>query len=174
MIQNGSHANPALKHPALSMLPSGLFLMTSAFEGKRAGVLVSSVQPCAGDPPLVCVALRKGHWIEPIIRDSHVFAICLIDPNDRLVAKKFGDNGRHKDPVDPFDCMPLERLSTGAPVVKRALAALDCEVVRHMDIEADYGLYVGVVRASRVYGAQSQAAPGASMPVQQTPPSMSA
>lgn len=168
MIQNGTHANPALKHPALSMLPSGLFLMTSAFEGKRAGVLVSSVQPCAGDPPLVCVAMRKGHWIEPIIRDSRCFAICMIDANDRLVAKKFGDPGRQKDPVDPFDCFPLERLSTGAPIVKRAIAALDCEVVRHMDIEADYGLYVGLLRASRVYVSQ----PAGS--AQQTPPSMSA
>jgi len=149
------------QHPALTLLPRGLFLMTSAFDSKRAGVLVDSVQACGDQPPLLCVAMRKGHWIEPIIRDSRSFAICLIYPSDRLVRRKFVEPGMAREPGDPFDCMPLDRLATGAPIVRRAIAAIDCEVSRHLDIDAEHALYVGVVLASRVYQtpAPSEAAP---------------
>ena len=73
---------------ALERLPSGLFVMTSTYDGKRAGVVVRSVQPCACDPPLVSVAVRKGHRIEPLIRDSHCFAVCQMDDDDKLVMRK--------------------------------------------------------------------------------------
>ncbi len=139
------------RHPALTLLPRGLFLMTSAYDSKRAGVLVDSVQACGENPPLLCVAMRKGHWIEPIIRDSRSFAICLLDPADRLVRRKFVEPGVAREPGDPFDCMPLERLATGAPIVRRAIAAIDCEVSRHLDIDAEHALYVGIILASRVY-----------------------
>ncbi len=136
---------------ALAFLPRGLFLMTATFEGKRAGVLVSSVQSMGGEPPLISVAIRKGHWIEPLVRDSRAFGLCILDPGDRLVTKKFGDATRPREGGDPFDCLPVERLATGAPIVRRCLAAMDCEVARHIDIEVEYALYVGYVRASRVY-----------------------
>lgn len=153
------------RHPALTLLPRGLFLMTSAHDSKRAGVLVDSVQACGENPPLLCVAMRKGHWIEPIIRDSRSFAICLIDPSDRLTRRKFVEPGMTREPGDPFDCMPVDRLSTGAPIVRRAIAAIDCEVSRHLDIDAEHALYVGVVLASRVYQTLSSGDSGVSLPL---------
>lgn len=137
---------------AMALLPSGLFLMTAAHEGKRTGAMVASVQPCAMAPPLLCIAMRKGAGIEPMIRDAHTFAINIVDPSDKLVMRKFGDPSRPREPGDPFDCMPIERLVTGAPVLKRSIAAFDCEVVRHIDVETDHELYIGHVLASRVYG----------------------
>ena len=55
---------------------------------------------------------------------------------------------RQRESGDPFDCLPLDRLVTGAPIVRRAAAAFDCEVVRHLDMEADHELYIGHVLAS--------------------------
>ncbi len=150
--------NALLRHPALGFLPRGLFLMSSAWDGKRAGVLVESVQVCGGDPPLLAISLRKGHWIEPLVRDSAKFAINVIDPGDRLVSRKFGDPTRPREPGDPFDCFPIERLATGSPILKRAVAAFDCEVIRHIDIETEYAMYIARVVASRVY--QPTAKPG--------------
>lgn len=136
---------------ALSRLPTGLFLMTASYDGKRVGVIVNSVQPCSQEPPLICITMRKGNGIEPLIRDSRCFAVCMMDPSDKLLHKKFGSTTRPRESGDPFDCLPLERLVTGAPVVKRAIAAFDCEVVRHIDIEAEYEIYIGLVVASREY-----------------------
>jgi flavin reductase (DIM6/NTAB) family NADH-FMN oxidoreductase RutF len=136
--------------------------MTACHEARRAGVLVETVQVCGEDPPLLCVTLRKGHWIEPIIRDSHAFAICLLDPTDRLTPRKFVEPGRTREMGDPFDCLACERLQTGAPIIRRAIAAFDCLVARHLDIENEYGLFIGTVVASVVYQPISQ---GAALPM---------
>ena len=74
---------------ALRMLPEGHYLMTAAFEGQRAGVRLRSVQRCADDPILLAVASRKGHAIDPLIRDSRSFAICLVEADDRLLDRTF-------------------------------------------------------------------------------------
>jgi flavin reductase (DIM6/NTAB) family NADH-FMN oxidoreductase RutF len=134
---------------ALADLQSGIYVLSSQFEGRRSGVVVRSAQPCAEEPPLVCVAVKRGHWIEPIIRDSHCFAISRINPADRLLLRKFAETSRPRD-GDPFDCLPTSRLITGAPVIVKATLAIDCEVVRHFDLEADHELYIGLVLGARI------------------------
>lgn len=133
---------------AISRAPRGLFVMTSAFEDASAGVLVRSVQSCAHEPPLISVALLKGHAIEPIIRDSHCFAVCQVDPADRLMSRLFAHDAEQVE--DPFAAVPVRSLKTGSPVLLRSNLALDCEVVRHFDLEADHELYIGHVVDCRV------------------------
>ena len=134
---------------AVRQIPGGVFVITSSFEGKRAGSTVMSVGMCAGEPRLVCVALRKGHIIEPLIRDSRGFAICMIDPNDRLVMRRFAESEHHDS--DPFDGIDTTTLVTPAPVLRRSIMALDCEVVRHFDLEADCELFIGSILAGQVF-----------------------
>ncbi len=143
--------SPSGTEQAFALLPSAVFLMTAAFEGKRVGVMVGSVQACDLTPPLLCVAMRKGQGIEPIIRDARTFAINIIDPKDKLVLRKFADPNHAREVGDPFDGMPVEKLVTGAPILKKSLAAFDCEVVRHIDIAADHELYIGQVLACKMY-----------------------
>jgi flavin reductase (DIM6/NTAB) family NADH-FMN oxidoreductase RutF len=150
----------AAAREALLRLPQPVYLMSAQFEGKRAGLFVRSLQVVADEPLLLAVAVRKGHPIDPIIRDAHAFAVGVVDPSDRLLARKFG-SGASVPPLeesaessthpDPFDCLPIETLVTGAPVVRRCLVAFDCVVVRHLDLEADHELFVGQVFAGRIY-----------------------
>lgn len=135
---------------ALSLLPSGWFVLTAAYESKRSGMIVRWVQPCADEPLLIAVAARRGHSIEPLIRDSHSFAICRMDPEDKLLNRKFAIHRPPDDMGDPFDAVPVETMVTGSPIIKRSTLVLDCEVVRHFDLEADHELFIGLVRAGRV------------------------
>jgi flavin reductase (DIM6/NTAB) family NADH-FMN oxidoreductase RutF len=144
-----STGDPAIVR-ALAMLPAGHFVLTAAFETKRSGMIVRWVQPCADEPLLVSVAARRGHSIEPLIRDSHAFALCRVDPEDKLVARKFAIHRPPDDTGDPFDSVPVETMVTGSPVLRRSQLVLDCEVVRHFDLEADHELFIGLVRAGRV------------------------
>lgn len=137
---------------AVGRLPAGLFAMTAAHGEERGGVLVRSVQPCADEPLLISVALRKGHSIEPLIRDSRCFAICEIVSGDKVALRRFDpeNDTEPEERVDPFEGLGVVRLTTGAPVLRGSPLALDCEVVRHFDLEADCGLYVGLVVGARV------------------------
>lgn len=123
------------------------FILTSACESKRHGVFVTSAQPCGHEPPLVCIACRKGHPVDPIIRDGQCFALCRVSPGEKLLARKFAFDGDGRG--DPFDALELERLVTGAPVLRRAKAVVDCHVVRHLDLEGDHQLYIGQAVAVR-------------------------
>jgi flavin reductase (DIM6/NTAB) family NADH-FMN oxidoreductase RutF len=145
---------------ALLRLPQPVYLMSAQFDGKRAGLFVRSLQVVADEPLLLAVAVRKGHPIDPIIRDAHAFAVGVVDPADRLLARKFGaealgpaleESPQAAAHPDPFDCLPIETLVTGAPVVRRCVVAFDCVVVRHLDLEADHELFVGQVYAGRIY-----------------------
>ncbi len=138
------------KRQAASLLPSGLFVMTAAFDHKRSGVMVSSAQKCADEPLLICVACRKGHPIEPLIRDSRRFALSQLDAHDKLLARRFEEPRLPDDRYDPFDLLEVEHLVSHAPILKRSTLALDCEVYRHFDIESDHELYIGLVIAARI------------------------
>jgi flavin reductase (DIM6/NTAB) family NADH-FMN oxidoreductase RutF len=131
---------------ALALLPSVPTVMTSAFESKRSGILVDRVMLCADDPPCVAVAVPKGHRIATLVRDSHSFCLNLVDPKHRLLIKKF-ENGSE---ADAFELLEHRSLATGSPCLGRAVACLDCDVMRHFDLESDHEIYIGQVMAAWV------------------------
>jgi len=137
---------------ALAQLPAGRFLMASAYEDDRAGLIVRSVQPCGDEIPLLCVAVRTGHRNEPLIRDRRCFALSRVGEDDRLVRHKFAAAIAPDAPesADPFAAIAVETLQTGSPVLRGSPLVFDCEVVRHFDLEADCELYIGQVVASRM------------------------
>ena len=129
---------------AIGQIPSGLFILTAAYNGSRSGVLVAWVQQCATEPPLVVAAVSTAMPVVPLIRDSRSFALCQVSDEDRLLARRFEQAAMDLD--DPFLSLPVGVSPNGAPILKNALSWLDCEVIRHMDLESDYGLYIGRVR----------------------------
>ncbi len=147
---------------AMDALPATTAVMTAGHEQTRAGMLVHRVMACATEPPMLCVAVRKGHHLASIIRDARCFGLCVIEPTQRLMMRKFalpsddaattthGGEEPTEPPSDPFDSMQVVRLVSTAPILVRSVAAIDCEVVRHLDLEADCELYVGQVLAVRL------------------------
>jgi flavin reductase (DIM6/NTAB) family NADH-FMN oxidoreductase RutF len=133
---------------AVGQIPRGRFILTAAYKDARMGVLVDWVQQCSTDPPMVVAAVATGLPVVPLIRDSHSFALCQVRADDRLLERKF--SGHRQDDDDPFDTLATTCAPSGSPILQRALSYLDCEVVRHIDLETDFGLYVGRVRDGRV------------------------
>jgi flavin reductase (DIM6/NTAB) family NADH-FMN oxidoreductase RutF len=135
---------------ALGRIPGSLFIMTSHFEERMRGVMVSWVQQAGFKPPMVMIALSKGRPIVPLIHDSHGFALCQIAPDDKLLMRRFGSG---KDAGDnPFEAIDIMKSVSGSPIIKRSLAYLDCELVRHIDVDGDHDIYVGIVRDGNLLG----------------------
>ena len=53
------------------------------------------------DPELVSIVIPRGHAIDPLIRDSHAFAICLLGEHDRLVSRKFVHDPKPEAATEP-------------------------------------------------------------------------
>jgi len=128
---------------AIEQIPSGLFLVTAAHEGRRSGVLTRWIQRCSNNPPMVTIAMPKGMPVEPLIRDSRCFAICQISADDVLLQRKFAQIPDRGD--DPFDSLTVDVAPSGAPIVKRAMSYLDCELITHLEFDSEFRLYIGLV-----------------------------
>ena len=133
---------------AVGQIPSGLFVLTAAFDGTRSGVLAKWVQQCSFHPPMVMLAMPKGQPVEPLIRDSRCFALCQVGKDDRILRRKFATTPDRAD--DPFVTLSMHTAPSGAPIIDHALSYLDCQLVRVIDIEADHLVYVGQVRSAQV------------------------
>lgn len=132
---------------AMERLSSVGYLIATCHEGRRAAVMARSVGVCGDTPPMVCAAVRKGHWIGPIIRDSHRFTLSQVSCDDRLVMRKFAEDATRSD-ADALDWLAIETME-GMPTLAKSEIALVCEVVRRIDLEAGHELLVGQVIAAR-------------------------
>jgi flavin reductase (DIM6/NTAB) family NADH-FMN oxidoreductase RutF len=149
---------------AVALVPGVTAVMTSAFEHKRGGVLVHRLMKCADEPACIAVAVPKGQRLATLIRDSHAFALSIMERTTKLMLKKFAAD----EEGDPFDTFELRTMATGSPMLVRSVAVIDCEVMRHFDLEADHELYVGHVLAAKVFdAARSVVVPGGEVPVTQ-------
>lgn len=129
---------------ALDRLPAGQFILTAAYDHARAGVPVTWVQQCSDEPPMVVVAVRKGQPIDPLIRDNRAFCLCQLARGERYLFRRF--SGHQETGDDPFLSTPTRVAKSGSPILERAIAYLDCELMRHVDIESEYELFVGLVQ----------------------------
>lgn len=136
----------------LRRLPTRRYLLTAAHGGSQNGMLVSRVQHCADEPPVVAVSVRKGHPLSPLIRDAATFGLGELRAADRLIARKF-ELPTELHGEDPFLGLPLVPTAEtrGLPMPINTAAWAACELVRHLDIEADHELYIGRVVAGRIY-----------------------
>jgi flavin reductase (DIM6/NTAB) family NADH-FMN oxidoreductase RutF len=141
---------------AADLLPTVLFLLAAGHGDERAGLFVTGVQQCANEPVLLSVPVRRGHRIEPLIRDSRAFSVCSVAVDDRAMRRRFEVHFSAEEHHDPFDALAVQTLRTGAPVLRSSALAFDCEVVRHVDMDADHELYIGRVVAVRVRGEPPQ------------------
>ena len=141
---------------ALARIPSSIYLMTAAHGRVSSGVLVSLVQQVAFEPPMVMVALAKGRFIVPVLHNAHCFALNEVAADDRVLLRRFS---QRVDDEDPLASYRLADSVTGAPVLERAVSYLDCELIRHVDIESDHDVYVGLIRGAGVRDAAPAARP---------------
>ena len=154
----------------LERLPRGRFLLTASHGGARQGLLVKRVQHCADEPPTIAVSVKKGHVLSPLIRDSARFGLCELAPSDRIITRLFTRPAELLD-EDPFlghALVPLEE-SHQQPIPQCGATWLACDLLRHLDIESDYELYIGRVIASGVLPAASAETLASETPRQSIP-----
>jgi flavin reductase (DIM6/NTAB) family NADH-FMN oxidoreductase RutF len=105
---------------------TGVTIVTSAYDGERAGMTVSSFTSVSLEPPTVLVCLNKNSYCHSIIQNSGVFAISMLGVGQENLSKRFA--GLDPTVIDRFDGIEVLVAETGAPLLAGAIGHLDCEV----------------------------------------------
>jgi flavin reductase (DIM6/NTAB) family NADH-FMN oxidoreductase RutF len=111
--------------------------------GVPHGLTANAISSVSLDPTLVLVCVERTADTEPVIREAGAFAINIL-PEERgeVLARRFAE----VDTGDRFSGVAHRPGSTGAPILERALAWLDCTV--HEELPGgDHTIFLGRVVA---------------------------
>jgi flavin reductase (DIM6/NTAB) family NADH-FMN oxidoreductase RutF len=134
---------------ALGRVPSGLFVLTLSREGVETGMLASWVQQCSFEPPQVSVAVKPDRPINAHLTDGAAFALNVLGEGQTDLLKHFGRGFELNEPA--FAGLALERATDGTPILRDALAHLQCQVVGRGPA-GDHDLVIARVTGGRLHG----------------------
>ena len=128
---------------AMSALASGVVLVTCWVGDRPWGMTVTAFASVSADPPTVLVSLSAGARSARAITATRSFGVSILAADQLAVARHGSTPGATKFLEHYTDARAGYSES---PVIARALAHLDCEVTRTVQV-ADHTIFFGQVRA---------------------------
>ncbi len=141
-----------LRRRVLWAMPSGLYVVGSAADGRVNLMTANLVVQVATEPKLVAVAIEAASVTHGLVSAGGGFSLSLLSRGDRAVVRRF------VKPVPEPEVLweggvvvsvrgeRVDVHATGAPVLVRAVAWLDCAVRRRL-VLGSHDLFVGEVVA---------------------------
>jgi flavin reductase (DIM6/NTAB) family NADH-FMN oxidoreductase RutF len=137
---------------AMSRLSAGVVLVTAREAplsedgpiGEDAGMTATAFLSVSLDPPLVLVSVRTGSRMDDLLEEQPLWAASLLTESQRHIAGRFAMKGRLSDRL-LFEDIPYRRGEvTDAPLVRGALANLECRTEQRV-AAGDHTLVIGRV-----------------------------
>ena len=153
-----SHKDPAMPDPAAAAAPApfdlrdfraalGAFatgvtiVTTRGRQGEPVGLTVNSFTSVSLDPPLVLFCLERAAHSHAAFAHSGCFSLSILAEEHQHLSRGFAASPeRHWDEIEP------EVQASGAPIIKGALAWIDCKT-EAIHRAGDHDILVGRVVA---------------------------
>ena len=136
---------------AYRVTPTGLYLISTAYQGKRNVQFAFRALGLSDDPPLLVIGIQEGNFSREVIEKSGEFVINVCSENQlHAVDKSRALSGR--DVEDKFTALGLETIPAKhvrAPLVKGCHAHVECKLVNSLAIKG-LRLFVGQALTSYV------------------------
>ena len=145
-----------VKKTALRMIPYGLFVLTA--KGKNdevAAATVNWVTQASFAPPLVVVGVKTDSHAHALIKESKAFALNVLGKDQGAMAFTFFKPATREG--QKISGEPFRWGTTGAPILERALAFVECRLVDSVE-RGDHSIFVGeVVEAGQAKAPEGRA-----------------
>jgi flavin reductase (DIM6/NTAB) family NADH-FMN oxidoreductase RutF/DNA-binding GntR family transcriptional regulator len=102
---------------------SGVTVITATSDGRDYGMTASAVTSLSLEPPMMLVCLNNRSPTQEAITRSRAFAVSVLAEGQHELAKHFAQRME-----DKFAGVPTTRGAGGLPLIRDALAVLECEV----------------------------------------------
>ncbi|MDQ6715148.1 MAG: flavin reductase family protein [Actinomycetota bacterium] len=133
-----------LRRRVLWTMPTGLYVVGSRAGDRRNGMTLNWVTQLSFDPKLVGVAVENEAVTHQLISEGGVFALCIVDRDDRAIVRKFTKPVELDLAAGTMNDLPFHDGKNGAPVLDQAVAWLECSVRQTLAL-GDHTLFVGEV-----------------------------
>jgi flavin reductase (DIM6/NTAB) family NADH-FMN oxidoreductase RutF len=133
-----------LRRRVLWTMPSGLFIVGSRAGDRRNGMTCNWTTQLGFDPKLVGVSVEKDAVTHQLISEGRVFALCIVDREDRAIVRKFTKPVEVDLEARTLNGFPFHDGVSGAPILDQAVAYVDCELRSTVDV-GSHSLFIGEV-----------------------------
>ena len=133
-----------LRRRVLWTMPSGLYVVGSRAGDRRNAMTLNLATPVATDPKLLGISVWKEAVTHGLIAEGGVFSLNMVDREDRAIVRKFTKPVEVDVEAGTLNGFPFHDGRTGAPILDRAVAFLDCEVRQPVDA-GDHTFFIGEV-----------------------------
>jgi flavin reductase (DIM6/NTAB) family NADH-FMN oxidoreductase RutF len=132
---------------AMRQLAGGVSIITVGEGADRTGLTATSVTSLSTEPPtlIVCINQASSSW--PLLKKYGHFGVNFLGEEHQEIADRFAGRGGVKGAAR-YDGAEWETLESRAPILRDALAAIDCEV-EEMIIRHSHAIVIGRVTAAR-------------------------
>lgn len=129
---------------AFFTMPSGLYVVSAADGGLRAGCVVNTAVQVTSAPPQISIAVNKDNVSAGAIERAGAFALTVIDQTaDMVYIGNFGF--RTSTDFDKFARYETRETALGMPYVpEHACAVFSCKLVNTVDV-GSHLLFIGEV-----------------------------
>lgn len=130
---------------AMSLLAGGVTIVTAGVGDQRRGLTATAVCSLSMKPPSILACVNSVGEAHAAIERQGAFCVNILAQDDTDMSDRFAGREveRGSEKFAPARWMQLE---TGAPVLRSALVAVDCEVYDTMRL-ATHTIFLGHVRA---------------------------
>ena len=136
--------DPNIRKKVLRMIPYGLHVITTQYEGQPAAATIDWVTQASFEPPMVVCCLRKDSHIYEILMKSRKYAIHPLGEGQKSFATHFFKNreanGTH---INGQSYQPGHTL---VPILDEAPASFELEMVDQLT-QSDHAVVLGKVVA---------------------------
>jgi len=136
---------------AYRVTPTGLYLISTAYQGKRNVQFAFRALGLTVEPPLLAIGIQADNFSREVIQKSAEFVVNVCSQNQLHAVDKSRDrSGRNVE--DKFVALGLETLPAKhveAPLVAGCHANVECKLINTLELEGLY-LFVGQALASYI------------------------
>ncbi len=131
---------------AMRAWTSGVAIVTAAYDGEQHGMTVSSFTSISLDPPMIVVSLQTSSRTHDLVSRAKAFGVSILAAGQQALSERFANRpaGTHHR----LEGVETETGVTGTPLIKGALAWLDCRVAQEVPVGMNT-LFIGEVVAVR-------------------------
>lgn len=133
-----------LRRRVLWTLPYGLYVVGSRDGERRNGMTLNWATQVSFEPKLVGIGVEKGALTHELVSGGGAFTLCTIDRDDRAIVRKFTKPVEVDLEAMTLNGFPFTEGVTGTPILRQAVAYLDCEVRQAVDV-GNHTFFIGEV-----------------------------